>query len=341
MMSGVGRCRAAVCSAIGGLSLLLLSHAAHADPSPTEKAAAEALFQKGVELMAAGKTADACDKFSGSQELDPALGTVLRLADCYERMDKTASAWALFEQAAAMARTQNQPDRVKIASERAQSVEQRLSKLEVAVHPAMKTGQLQITLNGVAIPPGTWDAALPVDPGSVTVAASAPGYEPFKTTIDVARGPSSVRVQIPELRPAATPVEAATPVTAAVPPPPTQKGSNGAKIAGYTLGGVGLAGLALGGIFAYLAHDKNQDSLDQCRQGAPNECTQEGVALREDAQSNATIATVATIAGGALLATGITVLVLAPSSKEASASAPGFRARAQVTPTGLRLSGEF
>ena len=328
-------------SALGVLSLLLVSHAAHAEPSPTEKAAAEALFQKGVELMAAGKTADACDKFSGSQDLDPALGTVLRLADCYERLDKTASAWALFEQAAATARKDNQGDRVKIASERAQSLEQRLSKLELAVHPALKSGQVELTLNGVAIPRGTWDAALPVDPGSVTVVASAPGYESFTTTTDVPRGPVSVRVQIPELRPAATPVEGAAVVSTSAAPQAPESGSNGAKIAGYTLGGVGIAGLALGGIFAYLAHDKNQASLEHCRQGEPNACTEEGVGLREDAQSNATIATVATIAGGALLATGITVLVLTPSSKEASASTPGFRARAQVTPTGLRLSGEF
>jgi len=52
------------------------------------------LFQKGVELMAIGKSAEACEKFDSSHQLDPALGTMLRLADCYERTGKTASAYS-------------------------------------------------------------------------------------------------------------------------------------------------------------------------------------------------------------------------------------------------------
>ena len=328
---------------LAAASLTLISVAAHAEPSPTEKAAAEALFQKGVELMAAGKTADACAKFSGSNEIDPALGTMLRLADCYERIDKTASAWALFQQAAATAQSQGQGERVRIANERAKSVEQRLSRLELGVDPEIKSIKAELTLNGVVIPSGTWDAALPVDPGQVTVEAHAEGYEPFKTTLTVAPGPVTVRVTVPALRAAPTvnSAEPAAGAATAAPAPAPEPRSNTGKVVGFTLGGIGVASLAAGGIFAYLANDKNNASLEYCRKGEPNSCTAEGVELRNDAQKFATFATIGSIAGGVLLATGITVLVISPSQREASASVDSFRARAMVTPGGLRVEGEF
>ena len=176
---------------------LTVSGSALAEPSPGEKAAAEALFQKGVEFMAVGKTAEACEKFDGSNQLDPALGTMLRLADCYERAGKTASAWALFQQAAATASAQGQSERNKIAAERASSLEQRLSRLQLAVDTRSGKEGLQLRLNGKPIPSGTWDAALPVDPGQQTIEASAPGHITWKTSIEVAAGPGTTNLEVP------------------------------------------------------------------------------------------------------------------------------------------------
>jgi hypothetical protein len=71
-----------------------------AEPSAQDKAAAEVLFRSGTQLMDRRQFLEACEKFDASDRLDPALGTRLWLADCYDRAGKTASAWALFVEVA-------------------------------------------------------------------------------------------------------------------------------------------------------------------------------------------------------------------------------------------------
>src|SRR5262245_62214330 len=97
------------------------------------KAAAEALFQAGRAHVERGEIADACKKFEASQSLDPALGTMLHLADCYERLGRTASAWAGFESAASLALAARQTRRLEIARTRSRALEPKLSRVELRV----------------------------------------------------------------------------------------------------------------------------------------------------------------------------------------------------------------
>jgi hypothetical protein len=71
-----------------------------AEPSPTERAAAEALFQQGTDLMAEKQFAPACEKFECSQQLAPALGTMTRPATCYDRIVSTANESTVFGEGA-------------------------------------------------------------------------------------------------------------------------------------------------------------------------------------------------------------------------------------------------
>jgi hypothetical protein len=329
-------------TALLALGTTLLPLTAHAEPSPREKAAAEALFQQATSLIEQEKYAEACTKFEGSQELDPALGTMLRLADCYDRVGRTASAWAVFQEAVAVASASDQPEREQIAAQRARDLEGRLAKVSLAVAAEAQVPGLQVRLNGVAIPSASWNAALPVDPGVQRVEAAAPDHEPWTGTIEVPAGPSERSITIPLLQP--KPVEKPRPApviaTATAPPPAPPAPGSAQRTLGYVTASVGLVGLVAGGVLAYRAYDLNDQSLAQCRANDPNACTPEGKSLRDDAKSFATTSTIAVAAGGALLATGITLVLAAPSGESHAAAQRELRLHTSALKRGARLTLE-
>src|SRR5829696_5855787 len=89
---------------------------------------AEALFTEGRRLLAERRYAEACAKLAESQRLDPAIGTLLNLADCHEKNGQTASAWARFREAAEAARRAGDATREKVAARRASALDEKLSK---------------------------------------------------------------------------------------------------------------------------------------------------------------------------------------------------------------------
>jgi hypothetical protein len=338
-MSRVSTCRLwlSLAATIGAISLSPAPAAA--EPSAAEKAAAEALFQQGTEFMSQKRFSAACEKFEGSQQLDPALGTMLRLADCYDRSGKTASAWALFREAASLAKTRAELDRERIANERAADLEKRLSKLELRVDRKNAAAGVEIQLNGVTIPRATWDTPVPVDPGHQRITASGPDRAPWSITVDVAEGPGLRSIEVPALAPKPH-TETPEPAT-----PATQEGSghaNTLRTTGYVAGGLAVVGFAAAGLFAYQAYNTKQQSLEQCRVDDPNACTPAGKDLRDDAKRQANIATLAMLGGGAMLA-GSVVLFLSSRSPEPRSPAHEVKASLNWTGSGpgLRLEGTW
>jgi serine/threonine-protein kinase len=311
---------------------LLVALPASGAPTPTEKAAAEALFQEGTELMAAGRFAMACDKFEASNAIEPGLGTKLWLADCYDRAGRTASAWALFSEAAALAQQSSQSERERAANQRAADLEPRLSKIELKLPVGSLPPGLVVTLDGATIPETSLGSALPVDPGPHTVVVKAPGYRARTVNGEVPVGPVTVSLEVAALerepeRPKSAPAAALAPVRPA-PPGTTQ------RTLGWALGGLGIASLAGAGVLAYRAHDLDGESRAHCLADDPNLCNSEGTSLREQARTFGNVATAATIAGTVLTATGVVLLITAPSrSRESERVGVG----AEFTPTSTSL----
>src|SRR5262245_10967280 len=195
MLLGLGRARSVFFAM--SAALLLASAPARAQDA-SGKAAAEGLFESGVELMKQGKFAEACPKLESSQRVDPAVGTTLYLAECYEKLGRTASAWATFREAESLARSSNQADRARTAQQRAQKLEPDLSYLTVNVAADARVEGLVVRRAGAVVLPDLYGVASPVDPGAVEIQASATGYRTYTTSVRIAARGKEV-VNLPKL----------------------------------------------------------------------------------------------------------------------------------------------
>jgi hypothetical protein len=169
---------------------------AQAQPATVQ---AQSLFDEGRKLLDGGKIAEACKAFEASEKLDPAITTLLNLADCREQNHQLATAWGTFEDANRMARAANNDKLAKVATNHSSKLEPRLSHLTVSVAHAI-TG-LEITRGNDKVDPASWNHALPIDGGVYTIAAKAPGHEPWLTTIEIKEEGEARTLDVPELTP--------------------------------------------------------------------------------------------------------------------------------------------
>jgi hypothetical protein len=291
------------------------------------KVAAEALFEQGRSLMGEGKFADACPRFADSQRLDPSPGTLLNLASCYEKLGRSATAWATYREAASAANAAGRADYVASAQRHADALAAHLARLTTTV--AQPVDGLQVRRDGVEVARAEWGVPIPIDAGTHTVEASAPGRKPWSSSIDVAQDGAQISVAVPALEAAPAPATPAAATTQATPPPPapppapplTPDASTGSgqRIAGIVVGAVGVVGLGLSGVFAALAKGKYNDSLQSCPT-SPDVCTQTGVNQRNDALTDGNIASVAFGVGAAALVGGVVLWFTAPSASSSPAT---------------------
>lgn len=284
------------------------------------RVAAEALFNEGRALMAKGKFKDACPKFEASQQLDPGLGTQLNLAECYEKSGKTASAWAEYKEAIPLARASGSKVRQDLATERAEALESRLSTMTIRAMGGEDSAALEIRRDGVRVLPAELNSAIPIDPGSHTVEASAPGKKKWSSTFEVGDA-AKLAVEVPALdADSSAPVAekpAANPAPVEAPPDASAHSGSGQRTVAVVIGAVGVVGLGLGTVFGLQAKSTWNDSKSHCT-AFPYGCDAEGTDLHSSANSKAAVSTVAFIVGGAALATGAVLWFTASSSKKES-----------------------
>ncbi len=338
------------------LLVLLAPSVALADPpkAGSDPAAAQTLFYDARNLMAQGKFAEACPKLEESLRLDQGLGTQFNLAECNERLGKTATAWAGFLEVAAEAKTANQPDRERLARKRAQALEGRLPKLVVEV-PAPTPG-LEVKRDGVVLGAAAWGSVIPVDSGPHRIVASALGKQ-WETSVQAHEG-KIARVTVPRDLPAApagapaiaaapvgpAPVASAT-VTAApldgaadFPPPVVESSGATQRAIGWVVAGAGVVGLGVGGGFGLSSIKKRDESRSHC---VVDQCDSDGVGLRDDALRNGNIATIVTIAGGAAVAGGLILVLTAPKDTHPRAGKLRAIPTASLGGGGFMLQGNF
>jgi hypothetical protein len=288
------------------------------------EATATALFDDGRKLMTQHRYAEACPKLAQSERLAPSGGTLINLAECYEHTGQTASAWAAWKDAAARANAAGKASAEKSALSRAAAVEPTLSKLTITVATDSDVPGLQVRRDGVPVGHSDLGAALPVDPGTHVVEASAPKKKAWSGKVEVAAKQTDARLTvslIDEVE-AAPPPAASAQMSAAVPAPLTPPAETSAgstqKTVGIVIGGVGVAGLAIGTVFGLQAKSKNDEALQSQNCRTSKLCSPTGLSLTDDAKGTATASTIAFAVGGVAVAAGAVLWLTAPHTSRAT-----------------------
>ncbi|HTB56413.1 MAG TPA: tetratricopeptide repeat protein [Polyangia bacterium] len=266
-----------------------------------DQAAARALFAEGRALMKAGQYADACPKLEAARKLFTSAGILLNLADCHEKIGRTASAWTEFGEAAAVAKRTNRDDDAEEATRRQGALEPSLPRLTIRVAHAVPG--LGVKRDGAPIAPAAWGAALPVDPGAHEIRAEAAGFEPWIGSATVSTPGQVVTVDVPELHatlgataPAAGRVK---PVLVTVVPSETSPADN---VLPWALIGGGGA-VAAGGVVLMLVEASH----------ASDARTNHDPAAYDAAKTPWTVGLVGALVGVASAGVGVALLVTHPS----------------------------
>nr|MCU0659854.1 hypothetical protein [Polyangiaceae bacterium] len=277
---------------LGLLSLLALSAssaAAQTAPSREDKVAADALFDEGQRLMQQQKYPEACAKFEGSQKLDPGVGILLYLADCYRKAGRNASAWTTFREAATAAHHAGQAEREKVALRSAAELETSLARLQFLVVDPDKQPTLVIKRNGATVNRLLWSTALPIDPGPQDIEASAEGKKTWSTRLPGVSAGQTLTIPIPLLEPAPAPppvassapvpapaASSAPPVASAPPPLPSAPPAgeerktlepSSQRTWALVAAGAGLVGLGVGSYFGLRTFSLWDDAEKGCPAG--------------------------------------------------------------------------
>ncbi|HEY5949163.1 MAG TPA: hypothetical protein VIV40_26905 [Kofleriaceae bacterium] len=320
------------------VSVLLSTSTALAQPSD-HKALAEQLFNQGRELAKAKDWTAACPKFEASLRYDPALGTKLNLATCYEHIGKLASAWGLYRDSAELAAKAGDAKRREYALTQANALEPRLPKLTITV-PARAPSGFAVTRDGTPVEPAAFGSALYVDPGKHAITAAAPGFKALTKTITIDEAKSET-VAIPALE-AAPPQKSEHDKEYAPRGKPIEAAPSKRKLVGLGIAAGGVVLTGVGAVFGVKASSTFDSAKTLCGDNLAcgNDADYDrGKKLISDAREQATLSTVFFIAGGAAIATGVVLWVTAPRTPRAETArlVPAVGSRS----VGVTLVGGF
>lgn len=185
-------------SRVGLVAAFVLAGTPARADGDADRAVARGLAEEGARLLGSGRVEEACAKLQESRRLVPLPETGMKLAECYERAGRTASAWSLYLDVAAAEHDARRTAREMAARGRASALEHKIGRLTIAVSDASGTPGIAVQRDGVAVAAAQWSVALPVDPGPHEVAAQAPGRYGWRSTIVVNAGEAKL-VTIPAL----------------------------------------------------------------------------------------------------------------------------------------------
>jgi hypothetical protein len=301
----------------------------------TEPDIAEQLFREGHALLKEHRYPEACSKFADSERHDPASGTLLALAYCQELADLLASAQASYVAAAELARVEHQDERQRAATERAQSLAERVSTLTIDVPESLwELPTLLVKSNGVELERSVWGRPIPRDGGDIEIDVSASARTPWSSHVQLAPEHDQRVVTVPQLgelsqaslvAPPPSPTRAASAPAASNAPAPADRYWTPPRIAGWAAVGVGAAA-GIGALYFAVSAKSAQNDVQNTLNAEETEPVNQrvpwdlsGHAREVDGRHAQALAQGFGVASGVLLVGGAALLIFGAQKKNPEA----------------------
>lgn len=256
------------------------------------KARADALFEDGRRYLAAREHALACTAFEQSHEADPAIGTQLNIALCYEDWGKLAAAYRAYLEAERLA-NEKQDQRAAGARKKVDELAPKVPHLQIDLPPDADPGAVFL-FDGKQISRKELADDLLVDPGPHEIEARVAGQPPRRTSVELAIGERkrlTIDVPKPQLKVIVT----------------TAPRNKRRFYGGIGLAGGGTLTLGIASFVALVARQDYADAVANC----PNlMCeSREDYDATQSARSRATAMTFVGLAGAAMVGAGVYLIV--------------------------------
>jgi hypothetical protein len=333
----------------------------------SERAAARAAAESGADAFEQGQYVRSLEMFSRAEQLVHAPPHLLFIARSLEKLGRLVEAREAYLKIVNEQLPPKAPSAFRSAQTKAEqeltAIEPRLAQVTVNVS-GPDASSAAISMDRTDLPPAAAAIPMPADPGRHVFYAHTERAKSPEITITLREGAKeAVHLVVPEV-PAGAETRARSGAAAGTTAPnqatvsndakdagdeaPAAHGSagTGQRIVGYSLLGLGVVGAGVGTFFLVSSLDK-RDQADQvfACDTTPQGCsdTERGKIdrLDADAKKATTFAIVGYAAGGAMLATGLVLLLTADSSPPADSAS--IARSLHVTPgwRSVEVSGRF
>lgn len=300
-----------------GLSLFwsAWSAPAFAEPTDAEKTRARELLDEGDALVEKNDLAQALGKYEAAHKIMGVPTTGIEVARTLSRLGRLVAARQVADQVVALPRRASDPTPfVEARNEAAQLSKQlsgRIPSLAIVFEGLADGEDAQLLIDGAEVAEARSTKPRDVDPGKHRVEGRAGGQ--IRTSdVELSEGATetvTLRFQVGQSETSGRPRGGA-------PIDRKPKGGNGKRTAGWVVGGIGIAGLAVAGVTGAIILSRDGKIDDNC---PDKRCNDEGF---DQVESNRSLLVVNAVAWGVgIVGTGVGAYLILSSKPESETTA--------------------